>query len=338
MTIDRRTLALGLSALPLAACATGGGRRSGRPLIIAHRGASGERPEHTADAYMLAISQGADFIEPDLVATKDGVLICRHEHELGDTTDVSQQPRWASRRTTKRMEGREVTGWFAEDFTMAEISELGARERMPEVRPGNDRANGYQLVPTFQDVIDIAKIQAERLGRPVGIYPELKHPSYLKSIGLDTAELLVEALRRNGLPSRQVPVFIQSFEAEPLKGLGAKTGAQIVFLTSDREAVTPARLNELASYAQGLGAEKALLTPELVRNVRAEGLKIHTWTYRAENAYLPADLRRGTDRNAHGDMAGEITRALDMGIDGLFSDYPGLAVQARDAWWAQQNR
>lgn len=337
MIIDRRTAALGLTAGLVAGCATAPLTVvAGKPLIIAHRGASGERPEHTLDAYRLAIDQGADVIEPDLVSTKDGVLICRHENEISGTTDVGTIPKWASRKTTKTIDGQAVTGWFAEDFTLAEIRELGARERMPDVRPLNDRANGFQLLPTLQEVIDLAKQQSALKGRPIGIYPEMKHPTYLRTQGFDLVEMLLEALNRNGLPSRGAPVFIQCFEAEPLKRVKGRTRADIVQLTSSRNMITPEAIKEVATYATGFGVEKSLASKALVDQVHAAGMVIHPWTFRLENSSLPPDLRRGTDRNAPGDIITDITRCLDMGVDGLFSDFPGLAYQAREAWWAKR--
>jgi len=335
MTLTRRTAALSLTAGLVAGCATTPMRSAARkPLIIAHRGASGERPEHTMLAYRHAIDQGADIIEPDLVATKDGVLICRHENEISGTTDVGTIPKWASRKTTKTVDGQAITGWFAEDFTWAEIQELGARERLPDLRPNNDRANGFQLLPSFQEVIDVAKQQSALKGRPIGIYPEMKHPTYLKTQGFDLVEMLLEALKRNNLPSRAVPVYIQCFEAEPLKRVKGRTRADIVQLTGGREMLTPAGLKEVATYATGIGPDKGLLSAELVRNVHAAGLIIHPYTFRAENAFLPAELRRGADRAAHGDIETDIRRALDMGVDGLFSDFPGIAVKVRDEWVA----
>jgi len=335
--LDRRSAVLGLSAAALlTGCATTQSAAHDRPLVIAHRGASGERPEHTADAYRLALDQGADFIEPDLVSTKDGVLICRHENEISATTDVGTIPKFAGRKLTKNVDGRPVTGWFAEDLTAAEIAEIAARERLADLRPLNDRANGYQAIPTFQEVIDLAKQQSRRLGRPVGVYPELKHPTHLKALGHDLGEMVLAALSKNGLPSPDVPVFIQCFEAEPLRALKGRTQASLVRLTSDAADVTPAGIAAVAQYATGLGAEKSIVTADVVCAAHAAGLKVHTWTFRAENNFLPAEFKRGTDRAAHGDMKGEVSRYLDMGVDGVFSDFPGLAVEARDAWVARR--
>jgi glycerophosphoryl diester phosphodiesterase len=313
----RQFSAVALGALTVPAVARG---QTARPLVIAHRGASGLRPEHTLMAYDLAIAQGADVIEPDLVVTSDGVLICRHESDLTDTTDISDKAEFSGR----ARDGR----WLAEDFTLAEVQSLRAKERLPDQRPGNTRFDGREPPPTFQQAVDLAEAQAGRLGRPVGIYPELKQAAELKAKGFDTGELLLNDLAKAGLPSAANPVFIQSFEPQAVKALVGRTAATLVQVTSDPALLTPQGLAEVASYARGLGPEKSLVTAELTARAHDLGLAVHPWTFRAENAYLPADLRRGEDRNARGDLVGEIRRYLDMGIDGFFTDFPAIGVEA----------
>src|SRR5436190_15443635 len=202
MTLSRRTMfasAAALSASPLAA------QPRPRPLIIAHRGASGERPEHTAMAYRLAIEEGADFIEPDLVMSKDGALLIRHENEIGATTDIGSKPEFAARKTTKTVDGQNITGWFAEDFTLAELKSLRARERLPDVRPGSAAFDGREPMLTFQEIVDLARAESRRTGRTIGVYPEMKHPTFLKSVGLDIADALLAALKKNDLDSKAAP-------------------------------------------------------------------------------------------------------------------------------------
>lgn len=309
------------------------------PLVIAHRGASGERPEHTIASYTLAIEQGANVIEPDLVPTKDDVLVARHENEISETTDVADHPEFAARRTTKRIDGQALTGWFVEDFTLAELKTLRAKERLPQLRPGNAAYDGTQAIPTFAEVIALAK------ARGVGIYPETKHPSYFASIGHPTDALVVAALKEAGWDSARAPVFIQSFEVANLKRLAGMTRVRLIQLVDAQGApadgavpsyaamTTPAGLSEVARYAYGLGPAKAMLwqgdaATTLVADAHAAGLKVHPWTYRAENHFLPERFRRGTDPRARGDVEGEIAAALGQGIEGFFTDFPAMGVAA----------
>lgn len=313
-----------------------------RPLVIAHRGASAERPEHTLASYREAIRVGADFIEPDLVATKDGVLVARHENEISGTTDVAAHPAFAARKATKVIDGVPTTGWFTEDFTLAELKTLRARERLPQLRPGNTKFDGQETIPTLDEIIALAK--AAR----VGIYPETKHPSYFRALGLPLEPPLLAALAHAGWTTKAAPVFIQSFEVGNLKALRGQTRVRLVQLIGDGVSgdgveydtlVTPAGLKGVAAYADGIGpakdrvigrdADGRLVAPSpLVANAHAAGLKVHPWTFRPENYFLPTDLRRGSDPTARGDIAAEYRAYLAAGVDGVFSDDPESAVGA----------
>ncbi|MEG3163084.1 glycerophosphodiester phosphodiesterase [Sphingomonas sp. PB2P19] len=312
------------------------------PIVIAHRGASGSRPEHTLAAYELAIDQGADFIEPDLVPTKDDVLVARHENAISETTDVAAHPEFADRRTTKTIDGRAQTDWFVEDFTLAELKTLRAKERLPKLRPGNAAYDGKFEIPTLAEIIALAKRRA------VGIYPETKHPTYFASIGHPTDAPLVAELRAAGWDSASAPVFIQSFEVTNLKHLHGITKIRLIQLTAGQGApadnaapsyaamLTPAGLKQIAAYAYGIGPDKAQLwtgdaPTTLVADAHAAGLRVHPWTYRAENVFVRARFHRGTDPAAHGDVKAEIAAALAQGIDGFFTDFPLQGVEARNA-------
>jgi glycerophosphoryl diester phosphodiesterase len=325
------------------------GTEPARPVVIAHRGASGERPEHTLEAYRLAVEQGADFVEPDLVSTRDGVLVCRHENEISGTTDVAGRPEFASRRATKTIDGTTVAGWFTEDFTLAELRTLRARERLPEIR--GTAFDGRFEVPTFEEVLaflDSANARPARRGRPVGVYPETKHPSHFEALGLPLERPLLEALRRHGLDRADAPVFVQSFEVGNLRRLAQVTRVPLVQLVDAgggpwdlarngaarayADMLRPESLREVAAYARGIGVHKSLASATLVRDAHAAGLLVHVWTLRGENAFLPAELRKGTDPSARGDMAAEATLFLKAGVDGFFTDHPAIGVAARDAF------
>jgi glycerophosphoryl diester phosphodiesterase len=311
------------------------------PIVIAHRGASGERPEHTIAAYELAIAQGADVIEPDLVPTKDGHLVARHENEISETTDVADHPEFAARRATKTIDGKTLTGWFTEDFTLAELKTLRARERLPLMRPDNAKFDGQEAIPTLEEVIALAKQHG------VAIYPETKHPSYFASIGKGTDAPLLAALRNAGWDSAEAPVFIQSFEVENLRRLKQATRIRLIQLVDGEGApadgampsyaamVTPVGLRDVATYAWGIGPNKAMLwngslATSLVADAHEAGLRVHPWTYRAENYFLPSRFRDGINPRGHGALADEISSALRLGIDGFFTDFPVTGVQARD--------
>ena len=352
------------------------GPRPSEPIVIGHRGASGYLPEHTLAAYYIAIQQGADFIEPDLVMTKDGVLVARHENEIGGTTNVAEFPEFADRRTTKTIDGVEITGWFSEDFTLSELKKLRVRERIPELRPDNARFDGQFEIPTFAEVLRLVDaINSERPTGPhrrgrhhskrIGIYPETKHPTYFDSIGLSMEEPLVHTLRRFGYADQRDPVFIQSFEVSNLKDLRRMTRLRLVQLiggsgrpydfvvAGDRrtyaDLVTPEGLRFVAKYADGIGANKDLVIPRMatgelgaptsvVDDAHRTGLIVHVWTLRGENNFLPSNLRLGTDPTALGDMSAEARAFLDAGVDGYFTDHPNLGVLARDAYEGDPNR
>lgn len=321
---------------------------SSKPIIIAHRGSSGERPEHTLAAYQLAIEQGADFIEPDLVMTKDGQLVARHENDITGTTDVSRRKEFADRKRTKTIDGVSYTGWFTEDFTLAELKTLRAKERLPLLRRGNTKFDGQFEVPTLREIIALAKAASAKAGRTIGIYPETKHPSYFASIGLPMEALLVAELKAAGWDRADAPVFIQSFEVNNLKALKQLTQVKLIQLMaaeggpadaaqpSYKAMATPDGLKAIAAYASGVGPQKDMVVAgdgtvsTLVADAHAAGLKVHPWTFRAENYFLPSGLRKGINPAGHGDIGAEIARFLAAGVDGLFTDYPYLGVQARD--------
>lgn len=315
------------------------------PLVIAHRGASGERPEHTLAGYALAIERGADYIEPDLVCTRDGVLVARHDAELSVTTDVASRPEFAARRRTQRVDGAEQTGWFVEDFTLAELRTLRARERFAALRPESAAHDGRYPIPTFAEVIELAQDAARRTGRRVGVYPETKHAAHFRRIGLALEPRVVETLATAGWTREGDPVFIQSFEPSSLKRLADLTALPLVQLIAERGApadaagrgtpttyadlVSPSGLLEVSTYADALGVAKALIapraggadaSPDLVARAHDAGLFVHAWTFRNEDRFLPTDLR--------GRPGEELARALRAGVDGLFCDYPGAGVAA----------
>jgi glycerophosphoryl diester phosphodiesterase len=317
----------------------------GKPLIIAHRGASGERPEHTLAAYELAIDQGADYIEPDLVITKDGVLVARHENEISGTTDVQTKPEFAARKVEKVVDGQRQAGWFTEDFTLKELRTLRATERLSKVRPANVAFNGKFGIPTLTQILDLVRRKEKQTGRKIGVYPETKHPSYHRSLGLPLEEPLLKVLAKYGYKSSTDPVFIQSFEVGNLKWLRPRTKLNLVQLIDDTgspadtstpysEMVQPDGLRQIAEYANGIGPSKSLVIPvlaggrlgtptSLVSNAHAVGLQVHIWTIRREDAFLPTTLRGKPDR--------ELVAFIESGVDGVFTDQPGAAVQVRDS-------
>lgn len=352
-----------------------------RPLVIGHRGASGYRPEHTLESYKLAIEQGADFIEPDLVSTKDGVLVVRHEPMLSGTTDVSTRPEFAARKTVKKIDGIETNDWFAGDFTLAELKTLRAKQAFPD---RDQSHNGKYEIPTLQEVIELAKSESARTGRTIGIYPEIKHSTFHGAIGLAIEDKLLEQLKAASWSEKSSPVFIQSFETANLKYLRGKTQLRLVQLVdaddvdkdggvvlaapfdkpydfvvtgdkrSFKDLVTAEGLKEIRTYADGVGpwkpyilAGKQVLGEDgkpkdlngdgkideqdrvlgqpsnVVKDAHAAGLFVHTWTFRSEPKRLASNYK--------GDPVAEYKAYFDLGVDGIFSDFPDHAVKARGA-------
>ena len=378
-------LALAAAALLPAAPALAAGTLSGAaPIVIGHRGASGYRPEHTLAAYDLAITQGANYIEPDLVMTKDGALLARHEPMLArvdlnadgairydsagmpvlnrtDTsTNVWELPQYASRLTVKTLDGVKVGGWWAEDFTAAEVrADVRAQERLRDLRTGNNSFNNLYTIPTLQEVIDLAKNRSTELGRPIGIYPETKHPTYFKAHAaanglMSMEDRLVQTLHASYGNAATAPVYIQSFEVSNLQYMASRTQIRIVQLLngsgrpydfiaggdprSYADLATAVGLDFINDYAKGVGANTNLMIPlvggrlgtatTLVSDAHAAGLEIHGWTFRAENAFLPNEFDLGTDPATFGNMAGQVQAFLALGMDGFFTDQPDLGVSA----------
>jgi glycerophosphoryl diester phosphodiesterase len=333
--------------------------RQDPPLVIGHRGASGYLPEHTLASYRLAIEQGADYIEPDLVMSRDGILVARHENELGNSTDVAAHREFAARRTSKQVDGQLISGWFAEDFTLAELKTLRAREPLPQLRPASARSDGQFEIPTLEEIL--ALLAGTR--RAVGVYIEAKHPSHFARHGLPMEAALVAALTRFGYRGPGARVRLQSFEVASLATLAGLSQLPLVQLIDEQGApfdlassgdargyadlVTPAGLAQIAGYAVAIGPAKSLVIPRradqalgtptaLVAAAHAAGLQVHPWTFRAENVFLPAELRRGTTPERAGDLQAELNAYLAAGIDGFFTDQPDVGVRARAAYLARQ--
>jgi len=338
--LARIGLFLLMSLLPLFAVPA-----AAEPILIAHRGASGERPEHTLASYERAIDQGADFIEPDLVLTKDGVLVARHENEIGGTTDVADHPEFADRKTTKKIDGVDMVGWFTEDFTLAELRTLHARERLPDLRPANKRFNDLYQIPTFEEILKLVRAKEAETGRRIGLYPETKHPSYFAGLGLPHQAALLDLLSRYGYQTEADPVFIQSFEVGNLKALRVATRLRLIQLVDAQggpadmpgasydDMLTVQGLTQIAAYADGIGPSAALvIAPEgptaLVGRAHDAGLQVHVWTLRMENSFLPAQYRRADDPQGRGDFASWVRAIANTGVDGIFSDFPGQAKAA----------
>ncbi|MFF3536668.1 glycerophosphodiester phosphodiesterase [Streptomyces sp. NPDC002466] len=362
------TAALGLAGGPADAAdnpvASASGRHGGHgfrldlpvPTVIGHRGASGYRPEHTLGSYQLALDMGAHVIEQDLVPTKDGHLVCRHENDITATTDVSEHPEFASRRTTKKVDGVPLTGWFTEDFTLAELKTLRAKERIPGTRQENTLYDGRWEVPTFEEVLRWADREGRRRGEPVWLYVETKHSTYFRGLGLGLEEPLAKLLRRHNRHRAHSPLILQSFEPGSIQRLARLVSTPRVVLLSGAgerpwdfvtsgdprtvaDLVKPEGLKWMASFAQGIGPTLDLIIPKdasgrlteptsLVKDAHAQGLVLHPYTMRNENTFLPADFRRGTDPAAYGDAFGALRTYFGTGIDGIFSDNPDTALLA----------
>ncbi|MFD4971001.1 glycerophosphodiester phosphodiesterase [Streptomyces sp. NPDC058424] len=356
---------LGLPGVAGAAQGGAGGRKGGGlknlpvPTIVGHRGASGYRPEHTFGSYDLALDLGAHVVEAgDLVPTKDGHLVCRHEPEIGGTTDVADHPEFAARRTTKTLDGVATTGWFTEDFTLAELKTLRAIERIPANRPHNTLYNGRWEIPTFEEVLKWQDEQTRKRGRQVWIYPETKHPTYFRTLGLGLEERVAALLRKYGKDKKDSPVILQSFEPSSIQRLDRLVGNPLVVLLSGARSrpwdfveagdprtvadlITRKGLKEIASYAQGIGPTVDLVIPKdadgnltqpstLVRDAHAAGLILHPYTARNENPFLPPKFRKGTAADAYGDVFGVFQAYFATGIDGIFTDNADTGLLARE--------
>ncbi|GAA4793765.1 glycerophosphodiester phosphodiesterase [Streptomyces ziwulingensis] len=361
-------LGAGGAVLGLSGTASAAGGRGGQgagvkglpvPTIVGHRGASGYRPEHTLGSYQLALDLGAHIVEAgDLVPTKDGHLVCRHEPEIGSTTDVAAHPEFADRKRTKLLDGVSTTGWFTEDFTLAELKTLRATERIPANRPHNTLYDGRWEIPTFEEVLRWQDEQTRKRGKQVWIYPELKHPTYFRGLGLPTEERLARLLRKYGKDKKNSPVIVQSFEPTSIQRMNRLVANPLAVLLSGAgsrpwdfvasgdprtvaDLITPTGLKEIATYAQGIGPDLSLIIPRdaagrltepttLVRDAHRAGLILHPYTLRNENPFLPADFRQGTDADAYGDVFGAYRAYFATGIDGIFTDQPDTGLLARE--------
>ena len=368
MVEKSRRFALGMAGAAVMAGMMGSGARAQvqrpKPLVLGHRGAPAHRPEHTLASYAKAIADGADYIEPDLVPTKDGVLVARHENNITDTTDVARRPEFAARKATKTVDGENHTGWFTEDFTLAELKTLRATERLGAVRPESQRYDGQFQVPTFEEVIDFTAAEASARGRVIGLIPELKHSTYFAKIGLPLEDRFLAILGAHDY-TRRNPVEIQSFEIANLRYLRSKLGrpAHIKLLQlTDEPAVIPADvaaaggkttvadmltaagLKEIATYADAVGPWTRTLMPleangtlgqpnKVVEDAHAAGLLVRTYTFRPENRFLAANFRNGAGENAHNEAGAvaELKRYLALGIDGFFIDDPAIGRKVVDA-------
>jgi len=335
------------------------GRGHDDPVIIGHRGAPGYRPEHTLASYELAFRMGVNFVDVDLVPTKDGVLVARHEPEISGTTDVASRPEFASRKKTQVIDGVPTTGWFTQDFTLAELKTLRAIERIPANRPNNKLYNGRYQIATYQEVLDLTKRLSRELHRTVGTYPEVKHSTYFSSIGNPTEPKLVDIIKRNHLNFPEAPVIIQSFEVSnlielhkqlrvPMLQLTSATGAPADFVAKGdprtyADIVTPQGLREVAKYARYFGPDKAQIIPRdaagnlgqpttLVADAHAAGLKVQPYTFRNENPFLPANLRSSAEPDAFGDVFTEEAAFFKAGVDGFFADQPDTALESLHAF------
>jgi glycerophosphoryl diester phosphodiesterase len=362
--LTRRLLAGGLALTTAGIAYTGlsadentatAGSGDDKPIVIGHRGASAHRPEHTLAAYRLAISMGADYIEPDVVSTKDRQLVARHDNWLADTTDIENHPEFASRKVTKTVDGTARTDWFTEDFTLAELRTLRTEERLPADRPGNTAFNGIDPIPTLAEVLKLAREES------VGVYPETKHPTYFDGLGLSLEEPLLESLKANGFGKRGAKVFIQSFETANIRELNEKTDLPLIQLIDATGApfdfvaggdprtyddlVTPEGLEWISSYADGIGPSTSRIVPvnpdgtlgrptTLVRDAHRRDLKVHPFTIRNENQFLPVDFRQGNPQSpvfprASGNTPGWVEMLYKIGIDGAFFDDPSMGVATR---------
>lgn len=334
-------------------------------LVVGHRGASALRPEHTLASYQKAIDDGADFIEPDLVSTKDSVLVTRHENEIGGTTNVSTLNQFADRKITKNIDGKDLTGWFTEDFTLSELQQLKARERIPEFRPANTAYNDLYPVPTLEQVIELAEANYKKTGKIIGLYIETKHPTYFKNQKLAMEDTLLKTLAKYKYTRDIAPVYLQSFEVQNLKDLknqldlhktikhaqiiqlyDAKTSQPADFVESGdtktyADLATAQGLKDVAKYANGVGPSKGYIlnfndngsvqTTSFISDAHAAGLKVHPYTFRPENNFLPAPLKCSQDKPAERCPSGalkEFEAYFKAGVDGVFTDDPAIGREA----------
>jgi len=291
---------------------------------------------------------GVDAVEPDVVATRDGVLVVRHENEISGTTDVADRPEFASRRTTKRVDGQALTGWFTEDFTWAELATLRTRERLPDLRRSSASFDGAQPMLRVVDVLDLVRAASFEHGREIGVVLEIKHATYFASIGIDLAPLIERDLRASGWADGSLPLIIESFESTVLgqlrdRGIAASyvylveaTGRPYDLLVAEgkqaltyKATVTPQGLDGLVGRVDGISVNKRMLLARgntIVADAHARGLSVFTWTCRPENAFLSADHRTGGGKAAFGDYETEWREIADSGVDGVFVDHPDLGV------------
>lgn len=327
-----------------------------RPLVIGHRGAPGYRPEHTRSSYELALALGVDAVEPDVVFTADGVAVVRHENDIGSTTDVADRPEFAARRTTKTIDGDELTGWFTEDFTWAELATLRCRERLPNLRPSSASFDGAQPPLRLVDVLDLVREASLDQGREIGVVLEIKHATYFTALGYDVAGLIAAALRAARWGDGELPLYLESFESTVLAQVRAHgiRGTYIYLLEAAghpfdlvsthgaaaptyAQQASPAGLDALVGTVDGISVDKRMiLAPDrlgrttgpsrVVADAHTRGLRVFTWTCRPENAFLLASFRRGRDKAAFGDYESEWRVIADAGVDGVFVDHPDLGI------------
>ncbi|WP_051815529.1 glycerophosphodiester phosphodiesterase family protein, partial [Glycomyces tenuis] len=340
--------ALGVAAAPAAAEPNHGESSHGEsshghadePIVIAHRGASGYLPEHTLEAYQLAVALGADVVEPDLVLTADGELLARHEPMLSGTTDVAEHPEFADRKTTKTIDGQPVTDWFADDFTLAELKTLRAEERIPELRPQSAAWDGKFELVTYDEVLDYV----DGLGREVITYPEMKHPSYYKEQGLSIEDALADLLEERELDEEDSPVWVQSFEYPSLVEIDERIDNPVGLNIGGSGEISDADLDLYAATLDTISLNKDRIVPrdedgylleptDVVERAHERGLEVHVWTFRNENSFLPADFRKGPKEAKWGHYRAEYELFFELGVDAVFSDYPDKAVAAR--YWSK---
>ena len=328
-----------------------------RPLVIGHRGAPGYRPEHSRSSYELALALGVDGVEPDVVLSADGVLVVRHENEISTTTDVADRPEYADRRTTKTIDGVELTGWFTEDFTWEELSGLRCRERLPRLRPASAGFDDQQPVLRLRDVLDLVGDASLAQGREIAVVLEIKHPTYFASLGWDMAAIIDAELRAAGWADGRLPLIVESFESTVLADLRRRgiRGSYIYLLEAAgtpfdllaahgaaaptyRQTASPAGLDALVGAVDGISVDKRLiLAPDklghahgpspVTADAHARGLRVFTWTARPENAFLVRQFRGPGGKAAFGDYEAEWQMLMDAGVDGVFVDHPDLGVE-----------